>query len=92
MTNLTHAAWDDGAITDMFKGTGGFMEQKTVKTRCGKRVATKHVDNAAVTCPACVAEIRREAAAHEQLKELAESYGISLDRDRARLAKPAERV
>ncbi len=68
---ITHASWDGGAISEhpLFVAIGG---QKTIKTRCNKRVSMAHIDNHGTQCAACLNEIRREARAFEQIKQYSE--------------------
>jgi hypothetical protein len=54
MNNLIHAAWDELAISDMFSPILG--PQKSIKTRCNKRVAFGRVAHNGVTCPDCLAD------------------------------------
>lgn len=61
-TNIKHAAWDDGAVAGVFMDVLGYdIGQKTTKTRCGKRVNMRHVDNSTPTCADCLADIKRQA-------------------------------
>lgn len=47
----THAVWDDGAVT----GEAQLLGQKTVKTKCGKRVIFARVstDRLDIDCSDC---------------------------------------
>lgn len=63
-----HKAWDSGVIALAFQEVGLPVSQKTTKTKCGKRVVMSRIDNNAVTCPDCVAEVKREADAFETMK------------------------
>lgn len=45
-----HIGWERGALLPLAK----FIQQKTHKTYCGKRVALQFIDNELPTCAACV--------------------------------------
>jgi len=50
-TTLNHAPWDDG----IFARTRDILDQKTIKTHCGKRVATSRAQAChPTTCPDCL--------------------------------------
>jgi len=67
---MKHQAWDDGVISGIF---GAALGQKTIKTRCGKRVAfASVVDNNQPDCPECLAAIEKD-------KQAAVLFGLSLD-------------
>lgn len=73
---MNHMPWDNGSILDALEDVFGFRNpQKTTKTRCGIRVSMSKADHrAAITCPGCEADIRREndflEANREQLEAL----------------------
>lgn len=70
--SMKHAAWDGGAISEnpFFLATVG--QQKTIKTRCGKRVSMKHVDNDTPTCAECLADIERERVGLIEIEQYAQ--------------------
>jgi hypothetical protein len=66
---MTHVAWDNGAVAEIFGflvDAGMIPAQKTTKTACGRRVAMGHIDNKTPTCAACIAREneRREFEAY----------------------------
>lgn len=61
--------WDDGAITGMFSGSA--LEQKTVKTRCGKRRPVHRTSVDRPTCPWCLADIERQKIGLKMLEQYA---------------------
>lgn len=66
MANVNHYPWDNGAIDQAFIQVLGIPTlNKTIKTKCGKRVA-KHATNVnqAVTCEECRSALRDEATGH----------------------------
>ncbi len=69
--------WEDGAITGMF---AGFVpEQKTIKTRCGRRARFRDTSADAPTCPACLAHIERQRISLKMIEAYAADtlkYGV----------------
>jgi len=71
----TCMAWDEGTINSALDSVFGFnaskvIESKTTKTKCGKTVPTKRIDNSAYTCPECRAIADREANHAEEIRNL----------------------
>jgi len=66
---IHHASWDGGAISEhpLFLATLG--PQKTIKTRCSKRVSMRHIDNTDITCAECLDDINRQARGQERLAQ-----------------------
>lgn len=62
-----HASWDGGSISEnpLFLATIG--PQKTIKTRCNKRVGMVAIDNHNITCATCLDDINRQDQAMERL-------------------------
>lgn len=75
---LIHYPWDDGACDSAFLEVFGVVPpQKTIKTKCGKRVlksTTKDV-SALVTCDVCLAEMDREKEANLRLLKSLRQFG-----------------
>ncbi len=69
MFTLKHASWDGGAVSEnpFFLATIG--PQKTIKTRCNKRVSMRVIDNHDITCTACLDDINRQEKAYEQIEQ-----------------------
>ncbi len=70
MTN-NHASWDGGAISE-HPVFSTLAPQKTIKTRCGKRVPMAHINNHDIQCANCLDELSREARALEQIRQYTE--------------------
>lgn len=71
----TCMAWDGGTINGALDSVFGFaahkvIETKTTKTKCGKTVPTKHIDNSAYTCPECHTIMERERNHAEEIRNL----------------------
>lgn len=67
---MNHMPWDDGAITGIF---GKVLEQKTVRSLCGKRVQFACADpNAPITCHECAVKILDRQAGMELVFKHAE--------------------
>ncbi len=76
---MTHKAWDDGAIAASFRDVLGIdIGQKTTKTRCGKRVSMRHIDNVEPTCGACLTEPERERKGRAEIAAYCRSNGIDV--------------
>ncbi len=69
MTSVVCCPWEDGAITSMFAGL--VPEQKTIKTRCGRRVPFKSTNADKPTCPRCLAHIERQRLGLKMLEAYA---------------------
>ena len=78
--------WEDGAITGIF--AGWVPEQKTIKTRCGRRLPFRATSAEHVTCPRCLAHIEREKAGRVMIERYAADalkYGVDEANRRAEL-------
>jgi hypothetical protein len=69
---VNHMPFDNGAIADAFMDILNWkVEQKTIKTRCSKRVVMAHANHKApIDCPICLADMQREAIAIANLRAL----------------------
>jgi hypothetical protein len=69
---MQHIAWDDGVFGSIVKA----IEQKTIKTRCGRRVPLSQAgipDEG--TCPECIEEyLEFRIETEEAIQSLAELY------------------
>lgn len=66
---VIHASWDGGAISEHPFLVAVLGIQKSIKTRCGKRVSMSLINNADITCGACLDEISRQAQALERIEQ-----------------------
>jgi hypothetical protein len=74
--SLNHMPWDNGALR-LF---GEILAQRTIKTRCGKRVAFTVADERKpITCLECAVEIECERAAHEEIHKYAATQLASIE-------------
>lgn len=84
MVSVICCPWEDGAITGMFAGL--VPEQKTIKTRCGRRAPFKSTSADKPTCPRCLAHIEREKLGLKMIQAYAADtlkYGIDEANTRA---------
>lgn len=62
---MNHMPWDDGAITGIF---GKMLDQKSVKSLCGKRVPFAAANSdATITCHQCAIKILERQASLEAI-------------------------
>jgi hypothetical protein len=71
---MKHQAWDDGAILAGMAGKLGpgiyhVVNQKSMKTLCGKRVTMDHIANGQADCPDCLAAIEKRERGQAMLLE-----------------------
>lgn len=75
--------WEDGAISSIFAGL--VPEQKTIKTRCGRRVPFKHTSADRPNCPRCLAHIERQKIGLKMIEAYAaDTLKYGLDEANAR--------
>ena len=72
-TEQKHASWDGGEISEhpLFVALAPHP-QKTIKTRCGKRVRMSSINNHDIGCANCLDSINQETQALEVLRRYAE--------------------